>query len=77
MANLSNTEADIDPQKILFKSLAGTNLTGLNLYNKDFTGVSIYGANLRNTGAKTEEEIMDKFIGTVKKLVKARNTKAN
>jgi uncharacterized protein YjbI with pentapeptide repeats len=49
--NLSGTAANIDPQKVSFKSLQGTNLEGLNLSNADFTGVDIRGSNLSKTDA--------------------------
>lgn len=50
-ANLEGTMANIDPQKILNKSLFTTNCKGLNFEGKDFTGVEVTCANLEETHA--------------------------
>ena len=55
-ANLSYTNANIDPQKVCDKSLWGTNLTGLDLKGKDFTDVYIEEADLSNTGADIDPQ---------------------
>ena len=74
--DLSYTNANINPQTVAGKCLKCTNLAGLDLRGKDFTDVNIDEANLSNTGAKIEEDAVDAFVGTIKKLVKAKNTRA-
>ena len=49
--NYSYTNVNIDPQTVLSKNIANTNLEGVDMSTKDFTGVDIYGAKLINTGA--------------------------
>ena len=50
--NLSYTNAIINPQKVMDKSLKYADLEGIDLSQANFQGVNITGANLKNTGAK-------------------------
>ncbi len=50
-------------------------LRKLDLSEIDFVGVDIKYTDLNNTSAKAEKDFVDKFICTVKKLVKSKNTK--
>ena len=56
--DFSHTNANIDPQKILGKSLYYTNLEGINLSDKNFDGVFIEGANLYDTKANIDPQLI-------------------
>ncbi len=49
--NLSDTYANIDPQKVRDRDLTQCNLEKINLIGKNLTGVKLISANLSNTGA--------------------------
>ncbi len=51
LANLEDTDAQINPQLIKDKSLHKTNLKGVDLSHANFTDVDIWGANLEGTSA--------------------------
>ncbi len=68
-ANLENTNAQIDPQLIKNKSLYNTNVKGCTFINRsssdpmkrepaDFTGVDIRFANLENTNAQIDPQLI-------------------
>ena len=48
-ANLKNTNAKIDPQKVWGRTLRDGNFEGLDFSEASFTGVIIDGANLKNS----------------------------
>lgn len=50
-SDFSNTNVDIDPQKIKNKNLYNTNLENVDMSDKDFTGVNLLCTNLKNTNA--------------------------
>ncbi len=69
-ANLENTNAQIDPQRIEEKALNNANLKGCTFINlssldslksepADFTGVNICDANLENTNAQIDPQLID------------------
>ena len=51
-ADLSYTNALLDPQVVWNKNLSGTQLVGVDLSDKDFSGVDVTRANLDKTGAR-------------------------
>ncbi len=69
-ANLEDTNAQIDPQLIKYKFLYGTNAKGCTFINlsslnslkrepADFTGVDIRWANLENTNAQIDPQLIE------------------
>ena len=56
--DFSYTNANINPQKVLYKSLYYTNLEGVDLSDKNFDGVFIEGANLINTKANIDPQLV-------------------
>ncbi len=54
--DLSYTNINLDPQKLVNKKLCGINLRGVDLCGKDFTGVKIQNADLSYTGAKINSQ---------------------
>lgn len=54
--DFSNTNVDINPQKVFRKSLWGVNLTNVDMSGKSFDGVSISCANLTNTNADIDPQ---------------------
>ena len=57
--DFSYTNANINPQKVLYKSLYYTNLEGIDMSDKDFKGVDIEGANLKGTKANIDPQEID------------------
>ena len=54
-----DTNANIDPQTVKYKSLDHTNLSGLDMSDKCFDGCSIMYANLSNTSANIDPQTID------------------
>ena len=58
--DLSDTNADIDPQTVFDKNLSGANLSKLNMSDKDFTGVCLVDTNLSGAWATIDPQTVYK-----------------